>query len=158
MISDRVPPETGQEKHVQEMSDANSSASDCSAASFVTEAQAYAAFGHVLEDKELRHARQEGRIGFMRRKRTIFYRYDELSEFVDRILEKDYVPPCQESSRHSNRRGREGSSNMGDTGSTRSQSHRITTTSDTIETLERMSIERLARGILMKRRRSSSTS
>jgi hypothetical protein len=61
----------------------------------ITEAEAYAAFGHVLEDKELRHARQSGRLGFMRRKRTIFYRRDELEAFVSSLLRQDYVEPCK---------------------------------------------------------------
>ncbi|CAO4145427.1 hypothetical protein LPLAFNJD_LOCUS1938 [Methylorubrum aminovorans] len=62
---------------------------------FITEADAYAAYGHVLEDKELRNARHAGRLGFMRRKRTIFYRRDELESFVSSLLAKDYVEPCQ---------------------------------------------------------------
>ena len=64
------------------------------AGDFIKEADAYAAFGHLLEDKELRHARQSGRLGFMRRKRTIFYRRDELEAFVSGLLRQDYVEPC----------------------------------------------------------------
>lgn len=67
---------------------------------FITEADAYAAYGHVLEDKELRNARCLGRIGFMRRKRTIFYRRDELVTFVSSLLRQDYVEPCPQRTKH----------------------------------------------------------
>lgn len=60
----------------------------------ITEAEAYAGFGHVLEDKELRLARQTGRLGFIRRKRTIFYRRDELEAYVSSLLRQDYIEPC----------------------------------------------------------------
>lgn len=61
----------------------------------VTEQEAYRLFGHLLEDKELRHARQDGRLGYLRRKRTIFYRRSELEAFLSNILDKDYIKPCQ---------------------------------------------------------------
>ncbi|MBM0205276.1 hypothetical protein JNW90_21185 [Micromonospora sp. STR1s_5] len=60
----------------------------------ITEADAYRRYGHLLEDKELRRARQQGKLGFMRRKRTIFYRLAELEQFVQAIITQDYVP-CQ---------------------------------------------------------------
>lgn len=58
---------------------------------FITEAEAYERFGHLLEDKELRVARQEGRLGYLRRKRKIFYRLSELQNFIDGALEQEYV-------------------------------------------------------------------
>lgn len=69
------------------------------ASDFITEAEAYASLGDVLEDKELRQARNSGRLGFMRRKRTIFYRRDELEAFVSSILRQDYVGPCTTSNK-----------------------------------------------------------
>lgn len=60
-------------------------------ADIITETEAYVRFGHLLEDKELRIARQEGRLGYLRRKRTIFYRLSELQAFVDTALEREYV-------------------------------------------------------------------
>nr|USU33068.1 hypothetical protein NG677_05100 [Methylobacterium sp. OTU13CASTA1] len=57
----------------------------------ITEAEAYLRFGHLLEDKELRFARQDGRLGYLRRKRTIFYRLSELQAFVNAALEREYV-------------------------------------------------------------------
>lgn len=60
-------------------------------ADFITETEAYSRFGHLLEDKELRIARQEGRLGYLRRKRKIFYRLSELQDFIDGALEKEYI-------------------------------------------------------------------
>ncbi|QRM36029.1 hypothetical protein [Microvirga sp. VF16] len=57
----------------------------------ITEAEAYARFGHVLEDKELRIARQRGRIGYLRRKRQIFYRADEVEAYVRAVLSEEYI-------------------------------------------------------------------
>jgi hypothetical protein len=57
----------------------------------ITEAQAYEEYGAVLEDKQPRLVRQSGRIGFLRRKRTIFYRRDELAESVRQMLKHGYV-------------------------------------------------------------------
>ena len=90
---------------------------------FVTEADAYAAYGHVLEDKELRNARYAGRIGFMRRKRTIFYRRDELEAFVSGLLRQDYVEPCTRTSRSAAK----------PTASTFPLSHRTTTSQDRLD-------------------------
>ena len=61
----------------------------------VTEAEAIKRFGTFLEDKELRRARQNGEIGYIARKRTIFYREDELVAFIATRIERDYTPPCQ---------------------------------------------------------------
>jgi hypothetical protein len=61
----------------------------------ITETQAYEEYAAVLEDKELRQARQTGRLGFLRRKRTIFYRRDELAEFVREMLQHGYVGPSK---------------------------------------------------------------
>jgi len=58
----------------------------------VTEDQAYETFGHLLQAKERRRARQEHRIGFYKRKKTIFYRVDELSRFLNERLAESYQP------------------------------------------------------------------
>jgi hypothetical protein len=60
----------------------------------VTEPDAYALFP-LLEDKELRRARQNGEIGYFDRKGRIYYRLDELQAYMARKLQQSYVPPCQ---------------------------------------------------------------
>lgn len=60
----------------------------------ITETEAYEVYGDVLEDKQLRRARQERRIGYLRRKRRILYRRDELEKYVQTILTEGYVEPC----------------------------------------------------------------
>ena len=61
----------------------------------ITEAEAYRIYGHLLEDKELRRARAAGLIGYLRRKRTIHYRRDELDSFVNAAIQEGYIPPCR---------------------------------------------------------------
>ncbi|WP_339160512.1 hypothetical protein [Methylobacterium bullatum] len=61
----------------------------------ITETEAYATYSHLLEDKELRRARQSGALGYLRRKRTVFYRREELEAFVRDQVEKDYITPWQ---------------------------------------------------------------
>jgi hypothetical protein len=58
----------------------------------ISEAEAYQEYGRVLEDKELRRARAAGLLGYLRRKRKIFYRRDELEEFIRRSIEEEFVP------------------------------------------------------------------
>ncbi|AWB21811.1 hypothetical protein DA075_13510 [Methylobacterium currus] len=57
----------------------------------IAEEEALRRFGHLLEDKELRRARQAGRIGFLRRKRRVFYRLSELEPFLDALLDEEFV-------------------------------------------------------------------
>lgn len=64
----------------------------------ITETEAYEIYGDVLEDKELRRARQERRIGYLRRKRRILYRRDELDRYVQAIIAQEYVQPCAQPS------------------------------------------------------------
>ncbi len=59
----------------------------------LAESDAYARFP-LLEDKELRRARQSGETGYFNRKNRIFYREDELQAYVARKLQLSYVPPC----------------------------------------------------------------
>lgn len=61
----------------------------------ITETEAYRIYGHLLEDKELRRARTAGALGYLRRKRTIHYRRDELEAFVRAIINWSYVEPCR---------------------------------------------------------------
>ncbi|MCP5081136.1 MAG: helix-turn-helix domain-containing protein [Alphaproteobacteria bacterium] len=61
----------------------------------IGEDAAYARYPDVLQDKELRNARQEGKIGYYKRKGRILYREDELAEYVKAALERSYEPPCQ---------------------------------------------------------------
>lgn len=75
----------------------------------ITEQEAQKRFAQLLEDKELRRARQAGEIGYYKRKGTISYREDELLDFIAQRLEESYTPPCHKKN-----------SGSDDTGSTKS--------------------------------------
>lgn len=110
----------------------------------VSEVDAYARFP-ILEDKELRRARQAKAIGYFRRKHSIFYRLDELERFVARKLDESYVPPCPTTH----------SSASGDTGSPPSPDQGTSTVSGMTPDLEKSAAEALAREILSKPRSAS---
>ena len=66
----------------------------------VNEREAYARYGHILEDKELRVARVNGTIGFFKFKNKIHYRVDDLHAFIAAKLQRSYKPPrCVEPER-----------------------------------------------------------
>lgn len=60
----------------------------------VTEAEAYEVYGAVLQDKELRRARQARVIGYYKRRGKVLYREDELAAYVEAAIERSYVAPC----------------------------------------------------------------
>src|SRR3954464_12634073 len=97
----------------------------------VSEAEAYRLFS-ILEDKELRRARQDREIGFYPRKNRIFYRLDELESFVARKLQQSYVPPCQKNS-----------SASADTGSRASPAPPTSTASGMTPELEKSAVDLL---------------
>lgn len=59
----------------------------------ISEADAYERWPELLEAKELRRARVEGKLGYYRRKKKILYREDELVAFIAGILEASFTPP-----------------------------------------------------------------
>jgi len=62
----------------------------------LSEAEAYKKYRQFLKDKELRHARRDGVLGYYVRRGKIFYREDELLAYIQATLDRSYHPPCQE--------------------------------------------------------------
>ena len=58
----------------------------------LTEKEALAKYGHLLEDNELRKARQQRILGYYKRRSRIFYREDELVAFIQGVVEAAYTP------------------------------------------------------------------
>jgi hypothetical protein len=109
----------------------------------VTEAQAYELYGHVLQEKELRHARQSGLIGYYKRRGKVLYRADELAAFIAARLERSYVAPCQKPS------------DSDDTGSPQSQAQANSTVVGMTPELEKSGADRLRQMISRKPRSCS---
>jgi hypothetical protein len=99
----------------------------------VTEVEAYALFP-LLQDKELRQARQDGEIGYYPRKKRIYYRLDELQAYMARKLQQSYVPPCPKNPQHASDA----------TGSTRYQARPTGTASGMTPDLEKRAADLLA--------------
>jgi hypothetical protein len=108
----------------------------------LTEAEAYERFGHVLEDKELRRAREGKELGYYVRKGRIFYNEAELLAYIAASLKGSYHAPCQ-------------SSASGNTGSTPSPDQPATIASGMTPDLVRSAGALLRQRILSKQRSSS---
>jgi hypothetical protein len=109
----------------------------------LTEAEANDLYGHVLEDHELRRARQHRAIGYYKRKGKILYRADELAAFVEARLERSYVAPCQKPS------------DSDDTGSPQSQAQANSTVVGMTPELEKSGAD-LLRQMISRKPRSCS--
>lgn len=72
------------------MSNQSGSEQDPDFPRIISEADAHMRYKHLIEDKELRRARQNGELGYFRRKRRIYYREEELVAFLNRSLENAY--------------------------------------------------------------------
>ena len=79
----------------------------------ISEADAYERFRDYLQDKELRRARTDGKLRFLRRRRKVMYREDDLLAFIGELVEQK-TETCHPKGKRSR------SSGSGDTGSTKS--------------------------------------
>ncbi len=73
----------------------------------IPEADAYERFRDYLQDKELRRARTDRKLRFLRRRRKVMYREDDLLAFIGELVEQktetweiisqSYIFPCTRS-------------------------------------------------------------